>query len=1138
MPARLVVAPAGDGKSSWVAREACAAARGLAASPIVCVAHPLQLKAMQERLAWAADGPGVIGVRVVTMGRLARACAEDFGIAPPQASPEIVYRLLSATLRDLRGNLSHFGAVADRPGMAKAMQELIQELKSAAVSPSAFAAGVQGIGGDGRLRDIAAIYRVYEERLSAARLTDAGGVILRATEALTSTASPVGQGWSHVLVDGFADLAPAQLGFLDALSRRGAQVVITLTGGVQEGGDEPGAEPGRTLQAFERARSRIESALGVRCVGLSEIAGAESSDDWDGQEPAIRYVVDRLYTGKPTASAPPASSRTAPIELLAAPDRTEEVRAALRWLKARAVRDGLSPRRLALLARDLSPYRDAALAMSAAMGLPMRLAGSQPLSGNPSVAALLELLRTARLDAKGTPSLPRRMLVEALRSPYFDWHSALHGRVDGDAMPDARTADDLDTAARWGLVIGGIDEWREALGALAGIGAESEAAGGDGDPKGEDASGRDEDERDLPPNAPTGARALALLRLVEAMAERLRPPSDPAPTLEHVRWLEALIGPDEETGLFQPSAAAGRGSLRLVHRCRQRAVEDEHSPRFLEERDIAALESLKDVLRALVLADELTDASRPVGLDDLTRGLEAAIDSAGYRIPRERDQAAVLLANVEDARGLPFEAVAIVGMAEGEFPKALREDPFLRDSERGDLRRRRGIELEPSTRGNELELFYEAIAQSRRKLLLTRPLLADNGALWMASPYWEEVRGWSGAEPVTLDSAFLPPPRDAASWPELLEISAALDAPPSAVLPELGTDAEPAEGVTWRDVDAGAAVVGIRTRLRNHGRWRATGRDPSAELPSEIRTPHEGWLGDIAPLLAQRYGPHASWSASGLETYLACPFRFFVSRSLGLQERADPSEGLEARQLGTIYHLLFEAVYQATPREKRADAEALEASLDALADEILDQAPRREGFRPTAWWSHTRDRILDDVRASLRKLCDPEIADGYVPEHFEARFGIDGAPELELADGADRAELRGLIDRVDVGADGRLRVIDYKTAGDSDYTKRRLTDGLKIQIVLYALAASDTLGFGDVADGFYWHIKQQKPSTLRLSKIEGGPDAAIDIAVDHTWRAVRGIRSGLMPPLPVAGSCPDYCPAKSFCWQYRKGYTP
>ena len=83
--------------------------------------------------------------------------------------------------------------------------------------------------------------------------------------------------------------------------------------------------------------------------------------------------------------------------------------------------DGCRPGEVALLARNVAPYRPFIQQTAAEFGLPIRLVDGLPLRENPAVAALLGLLQMALPNSTGELSLPRRAVVEAWRSPYFDW---------------------------------------------------------------------------------------------------------------------------------------------------------------------------------------------------------------------------------------------------------------------------------------------------------------------------------------------------------------------------------------------------------------------------------------------------------------------------------------------------------------------------------------------------------------------------------------------------------------------------------------------------------------------------------------------------------------------------------------------
>ena len=143
--------------------------------------------------------------------------------------------------------------------------------------------------------------------------------------------------------------------------------------------------------------------------------------------------------------------------------------------------------------------------------------------------------------------------------------------------------------------------------------------------------------------------------------------------------------------------------------------------------------------------------------------------------------------------------------------------------------------------------------------------------------------------------------------------------------------------------------------------------------------------------------------------------------------------------------------------------------------------------------------------------------------------GLSRRPEKE----GDQLRLRGLIDRVDRTVGGRIRIIDYKLAGSSSYQKRHFAEGKRLQLPLYALAAQQTLHLGGVKDGFYWHFQNIDDNKFTLAKADGGVEGAIETAVDHACDIVQGVREGRYVPRPTEQGCPDYCPAASFCWQYR-----
>jgi ATP-dependent helicase/DNAse subunit B len=772
----------------------------------------------------------------------------------------------------------------------------------------------------------------------------------------------------------------------------------------------------------------------------------------------LHHLGDQLFTLSRKDPIPNDGALT----LQEAPDHAAEVRTALRWLKQQIVWGGVSPDQVALLARDIGPYRPFISQIATEFGLPIRLIDGQALAHSPAITSLMTLLRLyLPVGGDNQPGLARRPLIATWRSPYFRWEN-------GETTITPAAGDTLDLLARQQRVMGGLVQWQAAFTAAAVI-SENDSHGD------EEAGGG---------GRLTRTAVSRLLAQFNMFLTLTQPPD--TPTMRgFVQWLETLIGPDPEaTG----EALVPTGSLQVVVQARANAT--------TATADVAALRTLKDILRGLVWAEEAVGQSRPVDFTTFFNELSGAIAAAHVVLPARPDQPEIVVANATQVRGLSFAAVAIMGLSEGSFPATISEDPFLRDTDRDALRQQFGFPLARSTQSAEREFFYEAVTRARQKLLLTRPVLADNGAEWVASPFWEAVRQVVAVAPEIIPSQAVVPLAETASPAEWWETLAAQSGDPSQV-----EDLD-----VWHHIQAAARIW----QVRQAGETAVT----------------NGNLSALTPDLTTRYGPDHIWSASRLESYQTCGFFFFVKSVLALAPRPEPAEGLDVAQLGSLYHQLFEAVTTAGLPDPSTEA-AVRHQVTTLATPILDAAPEQQGFRETGWWAQTRQEILDNVTRSVMALNDGS----YTFLQAEASFGFQGDP-LVIEDGDDALRLHGFIDRIDRRPDGQIRLIDYKLGGKYGYPAKAFAQGKKLQLPLYALAAQETLGLGEVADGFYWHFQQAEASSFQLEKADGGVAGALETAVTHAWDAVHRIRQGQFSPQPPAEGCPSYCPAAAFCWQY------
>jgi ATP-dependent helicase/DNAse subunit B len=535
-------------------------------------------------------------------------------------------------------------------------------------------------------------------------------------------------------------------------------------------------------------------------------------------------------------------------------------------------------------------------------------------------------------------------------------------------------------------------------------------------------------------------------------------------------------------------------------------------PPDLVQRDLGAIRTLKGIFRELVWAETAMQAkteSFSIFLEDI----ESIIKKTSYQ-PEEFSLSAIYCADVTEARGIPFRAAAILGFAEGEFPQTLKEDPFLRDEDRKLLREVYGLPIRQSTDSAEAEYFYESVTRANSALMLTRPRIADNGAPWQPSPYWEEILRCVNLKPLIHTSRSLPDLDAASSKAEYFEIISTGSEYISA-----WEQAEENQPVTYRQINQALSILSSR----------AYDSDPSGGI-------YNGRLTELSAVFSERYPADHIWSASRLETYQACPYYFFVANVLALEKIEPPREGLDARQLGNIYHHILEDLYQGVG--DRPELKNLQDALPEIARQVFDQAPRREGFRITSWWFHTQKEILTNLERCLVVLetLDPE----FVFFRAEQKFGIPKYPEPPLQvsiRGGGFFLLRGFIDRVDKSERGTIRIIDYKTSASYGFTNKAVREGKKLQLPLYALAAQGALNLGRIQEGFYFHVRTAEPSGFKLSsfRINGkrGPSAAIENAVEISWKAIQAVRGGNFEPKAPDNGCPDYCPAMDYCWHYR-----
>ena len=1092
MATHLYLGPAGHGKTTYVLERIRQARTADPLAPItVILPNQTQVSAFRHRLSLSGGG---LGVSLGTFYTLYPEVLAWAGQPAPRLPEPVQYRLIRSIVVRLTdaGHLLHYAPLRDKPGFVVALRTLLEELKRAGIRRDDFRQAIHKLPRpEPRLTELIQIYTAYQDWLLDHGWADTEGQGWLAALVLEDQPD-LGRHLRLLVVDGFDEFNRTQLDVLKRLADRAAETVVTMTG-------SSGSSPRPVLRRFTRALHVVSQTLNLTPEPLSQpgqtaftplLAHLEANLFETHSQPKTSPDYKKVKTQLP-------GSEITSLTMLEAQNWAEEVRAALRWLKARLVRDQMLPVEVALLARDLTPYRPFIEEIAAEFGLTIHVREGLSLAANPAITALLSLLALPTAAENGNGNWARRLVIEAWRSPYFE-----------DLTPGMtpRDADHLDAVARNGLVIQGLDQWQEALTHLVKQAAHHDEA---------TAPSAAVDEDFVRPEQLSSVEADALRHRFAAFVARLTPPGQ-ASLLEYASFVENLIGDDPELRPASPddkSPEAGRNDLGLVNRARTVPA--------TASRDIAALRTFKDVLRGLVLAESALGPSDGIlHNSDLIRGqvetitydrfydeLRNAVQGTPYYPPPpEPARSAVPVLSVLNARGLSFRAVALVGLAEGEFPRVEREDVLLREEDRRALQKAGLANLESRLHGDEITFFYQAITRTREKLLLCRPYLADDGQTWEPSPYWQEVRRLIDAPVQHIRPEDPTPLSEVASLPEFMRTATQLK-------------------LADRDVFNNLSAIDGTHLLH-------TAAVLNARLTSEPQGPFEGDLTDLAQRFAVAYGPEHVWSSSRLEAYGLCPHHFWLGQDLALETRQPPDQGFDVFILGSMYHEILEKIY--SQAGTKADGEQLLALVPEIAAAVFEAAPEQYGFRPTPLWAIQRRELEQIIARTVVALTEATVAS--TPLVQEQVFGMRDELPLVVQGQDDEFRVRGFIDRVDQDEAGRLHIIDYKS-GSTPISGRDLAEGRRLQIALYALAARDALNLGDIADGFYWHIGSAKASSLKLANFEGGVAGALDIALSYAFRHVAGVRSGRFAPTPPAGGCPSHCPGAKFCWRYQaKGW--
>lgn len=193
---------------------------------------------------------------------------------------------------------------------------------------------------------------------------------------------------------------------------------------------------------------------------------------------------------------------------------------------------------------------------------------------------------------------------------------------------------------------------------------------------------------------------------------------------------------------------------------------------------------------------------------------------------------------------------------------------------------------------------------------------------------------------------------------------------------------------------------------------------------------------------------------SALETYFACPFRFFVQHVLSLKERENGQ--LKVADIGSFIHRVLELFFK--------DRETFNldvGELATIARELAEEVLREENFvdvNAICANEVIKENLITRCIFTLKHLVNIQNRSELSPIATELGFGLRDSilGAIRLQAGNKEYYMRGVIDRVD-GKDDYRTLIDYKTASKVEFSLKEIYYGERVQLLLYLKAYTSSV---------------------------------------------------------------------------------
>ncbi|UCH66522.1 MAG: exodeoxyribonuclease V subunit gamma [Ignavibacterium sp.] len=471
---------------------------------------------------------------------------------------------------------------------------------------------------------------------------------------------------------------------------------------------------------------------------------------------------------------------------------------------------------------------------------------------------------------------------------------------------------------------------------------------------------------------------------------------------------------------------------------------------------------------------------------------------------KEKPGYGVLVTTLNEIRGLQFDHLFIAGLTDGDFPTRYSPEIFFSGS---------FVRAELQHQTEERYHFYQALCSWRKRLYFSHPQ-TDGRKELVESNFLIDFKNTFDVSEITAkdfeDTVF--------SKNELLEYvgksvsrgSKNLNMPENA---DLNLDeiknANKINEIRLKDETIESPFTGVLTDNLN------------TELQEEL-----------SKLKYKQY------SVTQLESYAKCPYKYFAERVLHLNTLEEPTEEMEAFELGSLLHIILYRFYIELAEKNivlQSASEKIftkaENMLFNIANDIISNLKLN-----SALTFYEKEKILgiggDKRNSILYKFLIEERTkvEGFLPKYFETTFGeVDDTSDERVLNNeeffAGKVKVRGKIDRVDINEEeGTVKIIDYKLSGKTP-TQNDFLSGLSLQLPLYLFAAKQLINaqmkkdyepFGSEIYSLKFNSKEFGPKLVKMGRAQTNEkdrmaqmaEEMINVCIESINKYVDEIASG------------------------------